>query len=107
MLEHSMAVIDDALLKPTPCNHHALYPITASIQPVAIHKNSVLYNLCYLIISHYPKVKKSLVFDTPQVFDFLNVDSGAAFSPVYSTGNVNMIEKLDLVGTGTGELSTR
>ena len=27
------------------------------------------------------KVKKSLVFDTPQVFDFLKVDSDAALLP--------------------------
>ena len=48
------------------------------------------------------KSKKSLVFDTPQVIDFLKVDSDAALLPVDLTCNVNMIEKLVLSGTGTG-----
>ena len=48
---------------------------------------------------------QSLVFDTPQVFDFLKVDSDAALlPPVDLTGNVNMIEKLVLGGTGIGDL---
>ena len=41
---------------------------------------------------------------TPQVFDFLKVDSDAALLPVDLTGNVNMIEKLVLGGAGTGDL---
>ena len=48
--------------------------------------------------------KRSLVFDTPQVFIFLKVDSDAALLPVDLTGNVNMIEKLVSGGTGTGDL---
>ena len=36
----------------------------------------------------------------------MKVDSDAAlyYSPIDLTGNVNMIEKLVLVGTGTGDL---
>ena len=43
---------------------------------------------------------KSLVFDTPQVYSTF----WRLYSPVDLTGNVNMIEKLVLAGTGTGDL---
>ena len=47
---------------------------------------------------------KSLLFDTPQVFDFWRSILMRLYSPVDLTGNVNMIEKLVLGGTGTGDL---
>ena len=45
------------------------------------------------------------VFDTPQVFDFLKSILMRFYSPIDLTGNMNMIEKLVLGGTGIGDLS--
>ena len=45
------------------------------------------------------------MFDNPQIFDILKVDSDAGLlSIVDLTGNVNMIEKLVLGGFGTRDL---
>ena len=61
-------------------------------------------------IYHHIKAKKVVYYSIPRKYSTVDqsfwskIDSDAGYFPVDLTGNVNMVRKLFLGGTGTGDL---